>query len=64
MGHAWAIHPRLLCSAGEPSEAPRLRPSARHEGKRSKGWRARERRRRQRALRAQTKKRLNTRKSR
>eukprot|EP00959_Pyramimonas_sp_CCMP1952_P364627 7635952-Pyramimonas_sp.AAC.1 len=33
---AWAMHPRLLCSAGEPIEAPRLYPCAKFEGKRSK----------------------------
>ncbi|CAK0862328.1 unnamed protein product [Prorocentrum cordatum] len=36
MGHAWAIHPRLLCSAGEPIETPRLHPCVRLEGTRSK----------------------------
>eukprot|EP00959_Pyramimonas_sp_CCMP1952_P211634 4428937-Pyramimonas_sp.AAC.1 len=37
MGRAWAMRPRLLCSAGEPLEVPRLHPCARLEGRRRKG---------------------------
>eukprot|EP00959_Pyramimonas_sp_CCMP1952_P368640 7721896-Pyramimonas_sp.AAC.1 len=37
MGYEWAMHPRLLRSAGELMEAPRLRPCARLERKGSRG---------------------------
>eukprot|EP00959_Pyramimonas_sp_CCMP1952_P143665 3007930-Pyramimonas_sp.AAC.1 len=39
MNPEWAMHPRLLCSAGVPIDAPRLRPCAKLEGQRSKGAR-------------------------
>eukprot|EP00959_Pyramimonas_sp_CCMP1952_P200137 4185975-Pyramimonas_sp.AAC.1 len=56
MGHAWAMRPRLLCSAGGPIKAPacaRARDSRVNE---AGGRGARERRRRQRSRRAQQKK--------